>query len=53
MAEDNYIPCGDEWKKEVMKMTKKDIVEMLARVCLELKETKRQLKVINSYTITD
>jgi hypothetical protein len=26
-----YIPFGDEWKKEVMKLRKADIVEMLAK----------------------
>jgi hypothetical protein len=26
-----YTPFGDEWKKEVMKLRKADIVEMLAK----------------------
>ena len=28
-AKDNYQPFGDEWKKEVKRMTKDDIIELL------------------------
>lgn len=28
-----YIPYGEEWENHLMKMTKKDIIQMLRRVC--------------------
>ena len=28
-----YVPYGEEWEKSLMKMKKKDIVQMLRRVC--------------------
>lgn len=28
-----YIPYGDEWEKSLMKIKKKDIIQMLRRVC--------------------
>ena len=39
MNDENYTPYGDEWKKEVMKHRKADIVDMLRKVCME-RETK-------------
>ena len=43
MNDENYTPYGDEWKKEVMKHRKADIVDMLRKVCME-RETLRQWK---------
>lgn len=31
----NFIPFGDEWKKEILKLKKLDIVNMFARVGME------------------
>lgn len=31
----NFIPFGDEWKKEILKLKKLDIVNMFARVGTE------------------
>ena len=31
----NFVPFGDEWKKEILKLKKLDIVNMLARVGME------------------
>lgn len=30
-----YVPFGDEWKKEVMRLKKSEIVDMLAKVLRE------------------
>jgi len=38
MNDENYTPYGDEWKKEVMKLRKGDIVDMLAK-SLKAKKT--------------
>lgn len=32
---DNYVPFGDEWVLEIMRMKKAHIVEMLIEVCKE------------------
>lgn len=31
----NYIPYNDEWKKNVLRMKKKDIVDLAARIGME------------------
>lgn len=31
----NFIPFGDEWKKEILKLKKLDIVNMFSRVGME------------------
>lgn len=31
----DYLPYGEEWKKEIMKMKKKDIVELASRIGFE------------------
>lgn len=31
MEENQYVPFGEEWKKEVMKMRKSDIVNLFAK----------------------
>ena len=33
-----YIPYGEDWENAVMKMKKKDIVQMLRRVCKRREE---------------
>jgi len=33
MSEKEYEPFGEEWKKEIMKMKKSYIVDMLKEVC--------------------
>lgn len=32
---ENYIPYGEEWKNELMKLPKKFIINMLRNKCLE------------------
>lgn len=32
--EKEYLPFGEEWKKEIMKISKKDIIDMLLRPAL-------------------
>lgn len=31
----NYMPFNDEWKKNVLRMKKKDIVDLAARIGIE------------------
>lgn len=35
IADENYIPFGDEWEKHVMKHSKKELVSMYKEVCIE------------------
>ena len=30
-----YIPFGDEWKKEMMKLTKAELIELLRKACIK------------------
>lgn len=46
MAEDNYIPFGEEWEKDIMKMNKKFIVEMLKVQCLRNQNNREDFKKI-------
>lgn len=39
--DDNYVPFGDEWKKEMMKMNKSDIVDFAQKKSLELQEAQK------------
>jgi len=39
-----YEPFGNEWKNEVMKMRKADLVELLKNAYLENLKTKNQFK---------
>jgi hypothetical protein len=45
---DNYIPFGEEWEKEIMKMNKKFIVEMLKVQCLRNQNNRENLKKIEA-----
>jgi len=36
--EDDFTPFNDEWKREVAKMTKREIIDMLAEVGIEKNE---------------
>lgn len=38
MAEDNYIPFGDEWEKEIMKMNKKFIFDLYRTALKRIKK---------------
>lgn len=38
-----YIPYGEEWEKELLKVKKKDIIKMLKDVCLERDELQEEL----------
>lgn len=45
-----YIPYGAEWELAIMKLSKKDIVNMVRRVCIErdkLEEENKELKKEN------
>ena len=33
MSKENYIPFGEEWKKEMSKMPKAHIIQMFANLC--------------------
>jgi len=37
-AEDNYVPYGDEWKKEVSKMPKAFFIDMVSKWMIKNKE---------------
>lgn len=42
-----YIPYGAEWELAIMKLTKKELVDMIRRVCTErdkLEEENKELK---------
>jgi hypothetical protein len=41
MENDNYIPFGEEWKNELMKLPKIMIINMYRNVCLEMDELKQ------------
>ena len=38
-----YVPFGDEWKKHVAKLPKRELVEMLAKALNEKQETQLKL----------
>lgn len=38
-----YEPFGEEWKKEVMKFKKEDLVEMLREKCMEDEKRKQMM----------
>ena len=40
----SYIPFGDEWKREVMKLKKSDIIDMLAKALMAEAERDRYEK---------
>ena len=45
MKDKNYVPFGTEWEKEMMKLTKKELVAFIKRVCrksVEIEENKKR-----------
>jgi len=40
---DDYIPFGPEWEKEMMKLTKKHLIELLKKSCQEKIELKNKV----------
>jgi len=34
---DQYEPYGDQWEKEMMRLTKNDLIKFLRQVCITLK----------------
>jgi len=49
MIEESYEPCGPEWKAEMMKWTKKDLVEFCAKTCIELAIAKEKSIFANNF----
>lgn len=45
---ENYVPFGEEWEKEMMKLPKKFIVEMYRKVCMEKQQAKEMVKTPNN-----
>jgi hypothetical protein len=45
---ENYIPFGEEWKDELMKLPKIMIINMYRNVCLELDELREQAKSLSA-----
>ena len=43
-----YIPYGEEWKDELMKLSKLHIISLYRMVCLALKEDEEKLKSISA-----
>lgn len=43
---DNYIPFGEEWKKEVMKAPKSFITDQFRYACLKLQEKDARIKYL-------
>ena len=44
MQKNEYVPYGEEWKNELMKMPKVVIINMYRNACLELEENKMLLR---------
>lgn len=45
--QDNYIPFGEEWKKELMKWRKSDLVDHLRKTLIEMQELRRRMPSAN------
>lgn len=45
MSIENYNPFCDEWKKEISKMTKAEIIDMAQRIGLEKQKANDKLQV--------
>lgn len=43
---DIFMPFGDEWKKSILKLRKIDIVNMFARVGMELDSMKERIDAL-------
>lgn len=41
-----YIPFGPEWEREVMKLTKKDIIKIFRNACMENKQLNLEIKML-------
>lgn len=46
----DYEPFGEEWKAEIMKNSKRDIVELYRTVCLKLKKQLEKKSVVLHFT---
>lgn len=47
---DNYIPFGEEWEKQIMKMNKKFIVGLYRAVAMKQQENRDILKQIAQFS---
>lgn len=45
--EEDYIPFGEEWKKDVMKMTKNEIVDLFKKKCIEFNQLDEKIRLLN------
>ena len=45
--EDNYQPYGKEWVKEMMRLTKADLIELYKKRCLDCNEMEEKLRWSN------
>jgi hypothetical protein len=41
---ENYIPYGEQWKNELMKLPKVHIISLYRMVCLAMKESEEEVK---------
>lgn len=42
-AEKEYVPYGDEWRKEMMKLTKSQLIDFLYAAHMDLKQCIKEL----------
>jgi len=47
MKEYKYIPYGEEWKKELMKLSKIHLIALYRKRCLEYNELEENLRWSN------
>jgi hypothetical protein len=52
MAEDNYIPFGEEWEKEIIKMPKKFIVKLYRTAIMKQQKSRDTLQQIAQFSYT-
>jgi len=48
MAENEYIPFGPEWKEELMKISKPDLIDMHAATCKDAKRLGNRVTKLES-----
>jgi hypothetical protein len=46
MNEKEYVPFGEEWKKSVMRLPKKDIMELFRCVAIEKQGLMRKIELL-------
>lgn len=44
--EDNYIPYGDEWEKEMMKLPKKYLIDMFKKAQIRLHLAEKLIEIM-------